>query len=184
MREFTVPAAYTVPDGANLTDAVWQHAENHPDSVMFSQRVDGDWRDVTALSFRDQVAAVARGLAANGIKPGDRVALMSKTRFEWTLFDYAIWSAGGVTVPIYETSSAEQVQWILGDSGAVAVVVETPAHVATVESVRAGLPDLAKVWELDGGAVEMLTSAGADLPDDEIGARRAGIGPDDAATII
>jgi long-chain acyl-CoA synthetase len=184
VREFTVPAAYTVPAGANLTDSVWEHAASHPDSVVFSKRVDGEWRDVTAEAFRDQVEATARGLAASGVKPGDRVGLMSKTRYEWTLLDYAIWSAGGVTVPIYETSSAEQVQWILGDSGAVAVVVETPAHVAIVDSVRPGLPDLAKVWQLDDGAVDALAAAGSALPADEIEARRAAIGPDDAATII
>jgi long-chain acyl-CoA synthetase len=184
VREFTVPAAYTVPEGANLTDAVWEHAETYPSSVVFSRRVDGAWGDVTALEFRDQVAAVAKGLAAAGVNPGDRVGLMSKTRYEWTLVDYAIWAAGGITVPIYETSSAEQVQWILGDSGAVAVVVETPSHAATVESVRDQLPDLAKVWQLDEDGIDTLVETGAEVPDAEIAARRDGVGPETAATII
>jgi long-chain acyl-CoA synthetase len=184
VQEFTVPAAYTVPDGANLTDSVWDNADSHPESVVFSRRVDGDWSDVTAVQFRDDVVAVAKGLVAAGVKPGDRVGLMSKTRYEWTLVDYAIWSAGAITVPIYETSSAEQVQWILGDSGAVAVVVEAPSHAATVESVRPQLPDLAHVWQLDDGAIDALTAGGADTPDAEIAARRAATGPDTAATII
>lgn len=184
MQEFTVPPAYTVPDQGNLTDSVWENAETHPDSVVFSRRLDGAWVDVTAVEFRDQVTGVANGLIAAGVKVGDRVALMSKTRYEWTLCDYAIWAAGAVAVPIYETSSAEQVQWILGDSGAVAVVVETESHAATVESVRPALPDLATVWQLDGGAVETLTAAGADVPATEVPARRAAITADDTATII
>jgi long-chain acyl-CoA synthetase len=184
VREFTVPAAYTVPEGANLTDAVWENADAHPNSVAFSRRVDGEWGDVTASTFRDDVVAVAKGLIAAGVQAGDRVGLMSKTRYEWTLADYAIWSAGAITVPIYETSSAEQVEWILGDSGAVAVVVETPAHAATVEQVHPQLPDLANVWQIDGGAIDALKSSGAAVADTEIDARRAGTGPDDAATII
>ncbi len=184
MREFTVPAAYTVPDGANLTDVVWDNADAHPNSVVFSRRVEGEWRDVTASTFRDDVTAMAKGLVAAGVQAGDRVGLMSKTRYEWTLADYAIWAAGAITVPIYETSSAEQVQWILGDSGAVAVVLETPAHAATVEQVHAELPDLANVWQIDGGAIDTLKSTGSEIADSEIDARRAATGPDDAATII
>jgi long-chain acyl-CoA synthetase len=118
------------------------------------------------------------------VRPGDRVGLMSKTRYEWTLVDYAIWAAGAVTVPIYETSSAEQVQWILGDSGAVAAVVETAAHAATAGSLHAQLPDLGTVWQLDSGAIDTLRAAGADVADRDIEDRRAATGPDHAATII
>ena len=92
---------------------------------------DGGWQDVTARQFADDVTALAKGLMAAGIAVGDRVALMSRTRYEWTLIDYAIWAAGATTVPIYETSSAEQVEWILSDSGARALIVETPAHLQT-----------------------------------------------------
>src|SRR5215211_7065001 len=184
VREFTVPAAYTVPDGANLTDAVWENADAHPDHVVFSRRVDGEWGDITASTFRDEVAALAKGLMSAGVQAGDRVGLMSKTRYEWTLADYAIWAAGGITVPIYETSSAEQVQWILGDSGAVAVIVETPAHAATVEQVHAELPDLANVWQIEDGAIDALKSAGEAVADSELDARRTATNADDAATII
>ncbi|NEE57970.1 long-chain fatty acid--CoA ligase, partial [Streptomyces sp. SID8455] len=104
-----------------------RNAAQHPDVAVMSRKVAGAWADVSATQFLAEVRAAAKGLIASGVQPGDRVALMSRTRFEWVLLDFAIWSAGAVTVPVYETSSAEQVQWILGDSGAVAVLVESDA---------------------------------------------------------
>src|SRR5258708_12889006 len=103
---------------------------------------DGQWEDVTAAQFRDEVVPLAKGLVAAGIEPGDRVALMSRTRYEWTLIDYAIWAAGGGTAPIHETSSAEQVEWILGDSGSPAAFADTSKHAATISGVRAAAPAL------------------------------------------
>ncbi len=184
MREFTVPATITVPDNATASDAVYDHARDKPDQVSFSRPAAGGWQDVTAAQFATEVRAVARGLIQAGVRPGDRVALMSKTRYEWTLFDYAIWSAGGVGVPIYETSSAEQVQWILSDSGAVAAVVETAEHEAVVDSVRPDLPGLRKVWRIESDAVGTLTGLGRDLDDEEVDRRRAAVTADDLATII
>ncbi len=143
MREFSVPPVAVISDTANLTDPVWENAEKYPRTPQFARKVGGRWRDVSCAQFRDEVVAVARGLIAAGIEPGERVALMSRTRYEWTLIDYAIWAAGGVTVPIYETSSPEQVQWILADSGAVACFVETDAHLSHVLTVRASTPELA-----------------------------------------
>ena len=121
---------------------MWANAERFAGSPSFRRRIDGGWIDVTAREFAGQVTAVAKGLIAAGIEHGDRIALMSKTRYEWTLLDYAIWAAGGSTVPIYETSSAEQVEWILSDSGAKAVVVESPAHREMVQDLvdRLGEP--------------------------------------------
>jgi long-chain acyl-CoA synthetase len=184
VREFAQPAVYTVPDRANLTDPVWSAAEEVPLQVTFRRPIEGGWRPVTAAEFRDEVVDVAKGLVSKGVRPGDRVGLMARTRYEWTLVDYAIWSAGAVTVPIYETSSAEQVQWILGDSGAVAVVVESPAHQKLVEDARDDLPDLREIWQLDDDAVGLLTAAGAEIGDEEIASRREGLGADDIATII
>jgi long-chain acyl-CoA synthetase len=184
VREFTVPATITVPDQATASDAVYDNARKTPDLVSFSRRVGGDWQDVTAAQFATEVRGVARGLIQAGVQPGDRVALMSKTRYEWTLFDYAIWSAGAVGVPIYETSSAEQVQWILGDSGAVAAVVETAEHEAVVDSVRPDVPALRKVWRIDADAIGTLTGLGRDLDDEEVDRRRAAVSADDLATII
>ncbi|SCE89723.1 long-chain acyl-CoA synthetase [Micromonospora viridifaciens] len=187
MREFSVPPIVTVGDAANLTGPVWENAEVAPDTVQFVRRVcgeDGARTEVTCRQFRDEVVAVARGLVAAGISPGDRVALMSRTRYEWTLFDYAIWAAGAVTVPIYETSSPEQAAWILADSGAVAAVVETAAHAALVAGVRDRLPELRQVWQIELGAVDELTAAGGSVDPAEIEVRRSGVKADDLATII
>ncbi|HKE66863.1 MAG TPA: long-chain fatty acid--CoA ligase [Micromonosporaceae bacterium] len=183
MREFSVPPVVTVADTANLTDPVWDNALAAPDVVQFSRATDAGWQDVTCADFRDEVLALAKGLAAVGIAPGDRVGLMSRTRYEWTLIDYAIWSAGGVTVPIYETSSAEQVAWILADSGAVACFVETADHGATVDEAKAGT-SLRETWSIESGAIADLVARGASVPDDVIAERRSATGADDVATII
>ena len=184
MHEFATPEAVSVSATAALTDAVRDRATSAPDEVLFSRKVDGRWAPVTAKEFATEVAALAAGLVASGVQPGDRVGLMSKTRYEWTLCDYAIWTAGAVSVPIYETSSAEQVQWNLGDSGAVAVVVESAAHAAHLASVRDRLPDLRDVWQIDGRGLEDLAAAGREVPDAELEARRASVTADSLATII
>jgi long-chain acyl-CoA synthetase len=186
VREFSVPAAVTVGDTANLTDPVWGNADQAPDFVQFVRRAPGsrEWTDVTCAQFRDEVVAMARGLVAAGITCGARVGLMSRTRYEWTLLDYAIWAAGAVTVPIYETSSAEQVAWILSDSGAVACVVETNAHALSVAGVRDRLPALEQVWQIDTGDLDGLLARGADVDPAEIDERRRAVGADDLATII
>ncbi|MEU7972785.1 AMP-dependent synthetase/ligase [Micromonospora sp. NPDC049089] len=190
MREFSVPPIVTVGDAANLTDPVWDNAEVAPDAAQFARptpRADGtvtEWTEVTCLQFRDEVAAVARGLIAAGIEPGVRVGLMSRTRYEWTLLDYAIWTVGAVTVPIYETSSAEQTAWILEDSNAVAVVVETEAHAALVAGVRHRLPELGQVWQIDGGGVDELVTTGASVELAEVERRRKAVRAGDLATII
>ncbi|MFF8843726.1 AMP-dependent synthetase/ligase [Streptomyces sp. NPDC015127] len=184
MREFSLPALYEVPTDGNLTDLIRRNAAQHPDVAVMGRKVAGAWTDVTATRFLTEVVAAAKGLIAAGIRPGDRVALMSRTRYEWVQLDFAIWSAGAVTVPVYETSSPEQVQWILGDSGAVAVVVENDAHAAAVESVRGSLPLLRHVWQIEKGAVDELTAAGADISDDLVEERSATAKADDPATIV
>ncbi|GLY20681.1 AMP-dependent synthetase/ligase [Micromonospora sp. NBRC 101691] len=190
MREFSVPPIVTVGDAANLTDPVWANADAAPDAVQFARPVpaaDGagrTWTDVTCRQFRDEVVAVARGLVAAGITRGSRIGLMSRTRYEWTLFDYAIWAAGAVTVPIYETSSAEQAAWILADSGAVACVVETTAHATLVAGVSDRLPELDRVWQIDLGAVDELVTLGAPVDPREIERLRKEVRADDVATII
>src|SRR5918993_2005047 len=157
-----------------LTDNVAQHG----DEVGLRRRVDGQWRDVTWKQFGEEVRGVAKGLIAAGVAAGARVALQAKTRYEWTVFDYAIWTAGGVVVPIYETSSADQVAWILSDSGATAVIVERDEHADAVESVRGQAPDLRSVYVIDDGAIEALTQGGKDVPDSELDARRATLNAD------
>lgn len=191
VREFTVPATSPVSDEENLTDMVWANAERFGDAVSFQRRVDGTWVDLTARDFAAQVMAVAKGLLAAGIQAGDRVCLMSKTRYEWTLLDFAIWAAGGVTVPVYETSSAEQVEWIVSDSGARAVIVETSAHRSVVDGVVDRLGELRHVWQIDGpganntpGAVDELTSLGANVTDREVHTRRHSVAAEETATIV
>ncbi|MER5254945.1 MULTISPECIES: AMP-dependent synthetase/ligase [unclassified Streptomyces] len=184
MREFSLPALYEVPADGNLTDIVRRNAAQHPDVAVIGRKVDGSWQDVDAKTFLVEVRAAAKGLIASGVRPGDRVALMSRTRYEWTLLDFAIWSAGAVTVPVYETSSAEQIQWILGDSGTVAIIVELDAHSAAVESVRDRLPDLVNVWQIDRGGVDELNRAGADVSEETVDERSAVAGADDPATIV
>src|SRR5205823_3088585 len=141
-----------------MSDVVWANAERFSDVVSFRRQVDGTWLDVTAKEFAAQVLAIAKGLVKAGIGRGDRVGLMSKTRYEWNLIDFAIWAAGGVTVPIYETSSPEQVRWILSDSGAKAVFVETSSHLAAVDEVRDRLDALRYVWAIENEAVVALTA--------------------------
>jgi len=191
VREFSVPAVATVADEENLTDVVWANAERFASSISIRRRIDGGWVDITAQDFATQVSAVAKGLVAAGVQRGDRVAILSKTRYEWTLVDYAIWAAGGSTVPIYETSSAEQVEWILADSGAKAVVVETAEHRKIVRGVLDRLPELACVWQVEapdgpGGAaaIDELTALGAGVSDDAVRERARSVPADDLATLI
>ncbi|MFC6062314.1 AMP-dependent synthetase/ligase [Streptomyces ochraceiscleroticus] len=184
MREFSLPALYEVPADGNLTDLIRRNAAQHPDVAVIGRKVAGQWQDVTAAAFLAEVRAVAKGLIASGVGPGDRIGLMSRTRYEWTLLDFAIWSAGAVTVPVYETSSPEQIQWILGDSGAVACLVETPGHEAAVESVRDRLPALANIWQIERDAIARLHAAGDGMSDDEVDARSALADADSPATIV
>jgi len=183
MREYTVPAVTEAPTGS-LSDPVWANASSHPDTAVFSRRTGTTWTDITAAEFARQVTSVAKGLIAAGVKHGERVALLSPTRYEWTLVDYAIWSIGAVTVPIYETSSPSQVQWILTDSEAVVAVVENATHGAVVESARAEAPALQEVWQIEAGAVDQLTALGQEVSDAEFDKRRSAVTPDDLATLI
>jgi long-chain acyl-CoA synthetase len=183
LRDFSTPALAEITDRAGLADIIFSRAAEQPQAVVLRRRSDGGtWRDVTAATFRAEVGALAKGLIAAGIAPGDRVALMSATRYEWTLIDYAIWAAGAVTVPVYETSSAEQVEWILGDSGARAVVAEADKHAELVTAARDRLPDLGQVWRVDG--IGALADGGAGVSDADLDHRRAERAADDLATII
>ena len=184
MDEYTSPVLAPAATTGNLSDIVVDNAVQAPHKVVFKRRAGDRWLDVTCSEFLTQVNGVAKGLMAAGIGQGDRVALMSKTRYEWTLVDFAIWTAGAVTVPIYETSSAEQVQWILSDSSAVACIVESPDHLAVVNEVRGTLGDLDDVWTIEAGAVDDLTASGRTVPDGDLEARRTAAVPGDLATII
>ncbi|MEU6997577.1 AMP-dependent synthetase/ligase [Nonomuraea sp. NPDC046570] len=182
MREYSVPVLVDVPASANCADTVFRRGEQEPGAVVMRRMSGGGWPVVTAAEFRDEVAGVAKGLIAAGIEPGDRVGLMSRTRYEWAVIDYAIWAAGAVSVPIYETSAAEQVGWILADSGAKAAFVELDGHLETVESVRGEVPDLKSVWRVD--ELSALAAEGSGVSDETLTTRRQALVSADLATII
>ncbi len=184
MREFSSPLGVELPTTGSLTDDLLTNAGQAPEAVAFSRKTTQGWRDVTAAEFLGQVRGVGKGLLAVGVGEGDRVALLSRTRYEWTLVDYAIWYVGAATVPIYETSSQDQLEWILSDSGARAIVVEGSAHLSKVNAVRQNLPELTHTWSIDDNAVDVLTALGADVSDETLEERREAVAPESAATII
>ncbi|MET7765422.1 AMP-binding protein [Streptomyces sp. NPDC005336] len=185
MREFTVPSMATAPQAGGLADAVFDHAAADPGRVALARKTpDGRWQDVTASQFRDEVMALAKGLLAHGVRFGDRVGIMSRTRYEWTLFDFALWTVGAQSVPLYPTSSAEQVFWMLYDAGVSACVVEHEDHAMTVGSVVGRLPQLERLWQLDAGALEELLAAGESVEDDVVHRHRRAMMPEQPATII
>lgn len=180
------PAFVDVPDDASINSITLARVERTGENTMLERRDSptGPWLPVSANRFIKHVNAVARGLIAYGINPGDRVAIMSRTRYEWTLLDYACWAAGAVPVPIYETSSIEQIEWILTDTGAKMIVVETQLHEFGVESILDRVPELQHVLVIDKGAMRKLRDAGESVPESEVIARRDAVVADDLATVI
>ena len=184
MKQFDVPAIVPADPDTNVTDLLIDRLAATPNSVLFSLPKNGEWVPVTTREFHAQVVALAKGLVAAGIAPGDKIGLMCKTRYEWTLIDFAVWFAGAVLVPVYETSSPTQVQWNLGDSGAVALFVETPDHFARFDEVHPELPNIGSVWQIDLGDLDKLVAGGVDVEDAEIDRRRNIAVGDDMATLI
>ncbi|MCA2207602.1 AMP-dependent synthetase/ligase [Nocardia rosealba] len=181
MREFETPASYVIPDNANNSDSVFRYGRESPDTVLFS--VAG--ADITAAQFAKTVTAVAKGLIATGIEPGDRVAIMAPTRYEWVVLDHAIWAVGGCTVAIYDSSAAEQAKWILQDSGTGLLIVDSDKHRRIIGEIAAdALPDLREILQIDKGVVAELTARGAHLDDEAVHTRRAGVGAESPATLI
>src|SRR5689334_6368886 len=187
VREFSVPASFTVGEHDNVVSSVFSHERDDPDHVIFQRLVDGTWTNVTCKEAAGQIRSAALGLIAEGVQPGDRVAVFSATRYEWPILDLAILSVGALTVPIYETNSAEQVRFVLQDSGAVLIFAETDAHADKIEHLAQELPELRKVFRIDGSgprALDALTEAGASVDAEELDNRLAGIRSADPATLI
>ena len=182
--EFSVAAIVPPPTSGSLVDDIVDNAQTAPHRIALSVNRGGAWVGVTSQQFLDQVKAVAKGIVASGVEPGQRVGIMSRTRYDWTVADYAIWYAGGTVVPIYETSSAEQVEWILGDSNAVGVFLESAKNKAVFDEVADRLPDCTRAWIFDDGALDTLAAAGAGISDEELEKRRATLNPESLATII
>jgi long-chain acyl-CoA synthetase len=187
VREYSVPARFSVGEHDNIAAMVFEHERNDPGFVIFQRLIDGVWTDVTCAEAANQVRSAALGLISLGVQPGDRVSIFSATRYEWAILDLAILSVGAVTVPIYETSSAEQVRWVLQDSEAVLAFAETDAHAAMVTELTAELPALRRVLHIDGSgpkALDQLVEAGASVEPAELTARLEALRADDPATLI
>ncbi|MFD7526476.1 AMP-dependent synthetase/ligase [Streptomyces sp. NPDC059849] len=185
VRQVSVPPAAPPVRRGSLAEIPFDNAREAPaDAVLSRKQPNGDWRDVNAADFADEVLAVAKGLIAEGLGAGDRIAIMARTTYEWTLLDFAAWAAGLVTVPIYPTSSAFQTRWILQDSGAVACAVETADQGRLISQERKQLGDLAHLWQFDTGALGRLKTLGRDVSDDTVAARRAMLEPETPATLI
>jgi long-chain acyl-CoA synthetase len=182
MDQYTVPAIVPPAASGNLSDLVADRASNEPSRITLSRPLGDGWQGVSAKEFDAEVRDVAKGLMAANIGIGDRVAIMAKTRYEWTVLDFAIWYAGAVSVPIYETSSSEQVEWILSDSGAVAIIVETPQHREVVNPVIT--PACKSIWTITDGALDEITKLGKNISDSDVEARRHAPKPESLATII
>jgi len=180
----SAPLLVTTPEEMSIGDLLADHAAATPSKVLLEENVDGVWHPITAAQLHGTATDIARGLIASGIGPGDKVGIMSRTRAEWTMADFGIWYAGAVSVPVYETSSPDQTAWILGDSGAKAVIVETAKHARTVEKARPDLPELAHVWQIEAGGIDEIGAAGEGISDDEVRDRRDALRLGDLATII
>ncbi|MGU3502837.1 AMP-dependent synthetase/ligase [Mycobacterium sp. C31M] len=187
MREFSVPASFEIAEYDTVVSSVYSHERKDPDHVIFQRQVDGVWTDVTCAQAAGEIRSAALGLLAHDIGPGDRVAILSATRYEWPIIDFAILSIGAVTVPIYETSAPEQIKHVLNDSGAVLVFAETTAHAERVEQQADQLPGVRKVLVIDSAeapALQALAEAGKDADPALLEARVAAIKSADPATLI
>lgn len=185
MKAISVPPLVKPhPIKGNLSDLPVRNGANQPDKVAFCKPSSGTWIDITNAEFLADVRALAKGLMARGIGLGERVAIMSKTRYEWAVTDFAIWMAGAVSVPIYETSAALQVGWIIKDSACTAVILETPSHARILATLQADVPEIRQVWQIDAGGLDELKAAGREITDESLEARRSQVGRGDVATII
>jgi long-chain acyl-CoA synthetase len=187
VREYSAPARFSVAEHDNIAAAVFEHERDDPDFVIYQRQIDGVWTDVTCAEAADQIRSAALGLISLGVQAGDRVSIFSATRYEWAILDLAILSVGAVTVPIYETSSAEQVRWVLQNSEAVLAFAETDAHAAMVSELTGELPALRRVLHIDGSgpkALDQLVEAGGSVDPAELTARLAALRAQDPATLI
>jgi len=184
VQEFGLPAIVAADPEANTTDLLLDRVRATPDAVLFSLPEGSGWRDITARQFHAEVVALAKGFIAAGIQPGERIALMAKTSYEWTLIDFAVWFAGAALVPVYDTSSPWQIRWTIGDSGATAAIFGTAELYARFDEVRPDLPGVTKVWEIDLGNLDRLVEQGRGVSDEEVERRRSLAKESDLATLI
>lgn len=185
MRSYELPSLIETAANESITDLLLNRVRNTPNIPLFAlEKSPGVWTDVSAKDFHEQVKELAKGFIASGIRPGDAVGIMSRTRYEWVLVDFALWFAGAVTVPIYETSAPAQIEWVLSDSDAVALIIETSEHQKRFESIKAMVPSVKKVWKFEDDSLVKLVAEGKDITDDQLEKARASSSLDSLATII
>jgi long-chain acyl-CoA synthetase len=185
VNEYFTPAVVDADPTANVTDLLIDRLAETPDSALFSlPTADGGWSDVTTREFHSQVVELAKGMIAAGIKPGEKIGFMCKTRYEWTLIDFATWFAGAVLVPIYETSAPSQIQYILEDSGATAIILETAEHFTRFDEIASEVPQVTKVWQMGNGDIDKLANSGGSVSDADVEKRRSAAVGTDLATLI
>ena len=182
MNEISIPPLVPAAIAGNLTNLIAERAWFEPERIMMSRPLGDGWQPVTAREVEEEIRATAKGLIASGVQIGDRVAIMARTRYEWTILDFAIWFAGGVVVPVYDTSSAEQIDWILNDSHSVGIIVETPALAELVKTVQPA--HTRNMWTMTDDVLAVLREAGKHIGDDEIDRRRNALVPSTLATLI
>lgn len=184
MVQFEVPAIVAADPDAGISDLLRKRVAETPDRALFAVPEGDGWRDITAAEFEKQVVALAKGFVAAGVEPGDKIGFIARTTYDWTLVDFALFYAGAVMVPIYETSSPAQIQWILSDSGAVGIIVESAEHEARLDEVRGELPLIRSAWNMGQGDLDKLVEEGAHIDDAEIERRRTIAVGSDIATLI
>ena len=185
MRSYDLPALVVSQASENITDLLERRYANTPNHALFSiEKTEGNWTDVSTAEFRDEVVQLAKGLIAFGIQPGQAVGIMSRTRYEWALLDFAIWYSGAVSVPIYESSAPSQMEWILSDSDSVALFVENKEHLSRFDEIKIGVPLCRQVWNIDGGALKELKKLGKTVSEETLTQRRSSAKLSDLATII
>jgi long-chain acyl-CoA synthetase len=182
MNEISIPPLVPAATAGNLTNLIAERAWFEPERIIMSRPLGEGWQPVTAREVEEEIRATAKGLIASGVQIGDRVAIMARTRYEWTILDFATWFAGAVVVPIYDTSSAEQIDWILNDSHSVAIIVETPALAELVKTVQPS--HTRHMWTMTEDVLTVLREAGKHIGDDEIDRRRNALTPASLATLI
>ena len=184
MKTFSEPLAAESDPNSNVTDFLERIATEDPNHELFSIQNNDTWQNLTAQQFHEEVKSVAKGLIATGVKPGEKLGLLSRTRYEWTLLDFAMMYAGAISVPIYESSSPEQIKWVLGDSESIGCFFELPEHRASFDSVSSSLKKVKHTWVIENGDLETLKQAGSQVSDEELEKRRSAADLDDLITII
>jgi long-chain acyl-CoA synthetase len=185
VQQFDSPAVVEASPDSNITDLLVERVRLTPDAPLFAMPgKDGTWSDVSAAEFHRQVIALSKGFVAAGIQPGDKIGLICRTRYEWTLIDFAVWFAGAILVPVYDTSSPHQIQWDLEDSGSIAMITENAEHFSRFDEVHSDLPLITQAWNIDRGDLDKIAAGGTAIPDEEIERRRNLAKGSDIATLI